>query len=146
MLAIFCVIVSVPPPRPSITGGAANGSVYGFGILLDAILDAVLARTVRSNGNAIAAAPSADTFSASRRDIDGTPMASPIPPLYFSVRRFAGRRGLDEPLVGGRCPQLRGMWLFEGVLSGPTGAAGARVDNVSKVGFTGRERCGPLPR
>ena len=115
-------MVIVPPPRPSITGGTLNGRVYGFGIFFSEILDAVLARTVRSSGSATAAAPSADTFSTSRRDKANVPMTSPIPSLYFAavdIRRSAPCSGA----VGGGwfSPQHRGMCLVRGYCPAPHG-------------------------
>ena len=140
-------MVIVPPPRPSITGGTVNGTVYGFGIFFSEILDAVLARTVRSSGSATAAAPNADTFSTSRRDKAKVPMTFPIPLLYFRCRRHSSIAALSwsrwwgvvQPPTSGDVPR-------QGVLSGSTGTAGARMDSTSKGRFTQRERCGPLPR
>ena len=63
------------------TGGTTNGATYGLGSRLAAIRDALFARTVCSNGNVSAAAPSADTLSTSRRDRLIEPMtASPKAP------------------------------------------------------------------
>ena len=73
-----CSRLTTPPPRPSITGGTANGSVYGAGSLLAAIWLTVLARTTRSSGSATAAAPSAENFNTSRRDTWASIMTYPL--------------------------------------------------------------------
>jgi hypothetical protein len=102
------VMVSVPPPRPSRTGGVVKGSVYGAVIFFDEILDAVLARTVRSKGRASGAAPSADTVSASRRDMIARSMTLPIPTLYLRERGSLLRAPLRSRAWGVAGPPTSG--------------------------------------
>jgi hypothetical protein len=73
-----------------------NGSVYGAGIFFDEILDAVLARTVRSKGRAGAAAPGTDTVSASRC---GMPQ---IHGVLYAFALLAGRRSLLQARIRSR--------------------------------------------
>jgi hypothetical protein len=73
-------------------------------------------------------------------------MVSPIPLLYFPPLRFVDRRPAHEPFVGGgTAPNFGGCGSSGGTVR-RAGATGARLDNVSKVSFTERERSGTIPR
>jgi hypothetical protein len=132
-------------------GGTTKSAGYGLGIRLAAIRDALLARTVCSNGRARAAAPSADTLSTSRRDrvaelmievghgrptTPGTHRGSLLESLVFA-RTLAGSTDpsvevvADDPVKRVRALKHEpgaGLWLVGG-----GSLAGALYDEIDEL-------------
>src|SRR5215211_2841934 len=104
----------------------ANGTVYGLGILLDAMREALLADSMLPHGSATAAAPKAESFSMSRRsrpcfsDIEMSPRSIPADRFaamsLLSGRRLPSQGVITKPLPGGSNPPT--SWGFAPITLG----------------------------